>query len=241
MWIAIDTTGSWCSVALGVPGEMNFVAEPMHQGHSGRVLSLVSDLLAQRATQLAQVQGIAFGAGPGSFTGLRIACGVAQGLAFGASKPVVAISATDTLSMRWKAAGLPIAVAYDARMGEAYCAVYTADGVLIDGPFVDRPEQAALRIRAALAAAPFLAVGNGFAAGITPIFAALNQLGSEAIACDAQAWPRADWVLVLAQQRFDQASDPAIFDPALAYPLYVRNQVALNIQEQRAFRLAQQS
>src|SRR5512134_1681456 len=72
--------------------------EPAGQSHSAHVLPLVDAVLAERGWALAHVDGIAFGAGPGSFTGVRIACGIAQGLALGAGKPVVAVGTLEALA-----------------------------------------------------------------------------------------------------------------------------------------------
>jgi tRNA threonylcarbamoyladenosine biosynthesis protein TsaB len=230
MWIAIDTTGSWCSVALGVPGDLDFIAQPMNQGHSSRVLGMVAQLLAQRQLTVSDLTGLIYGAGPGSFTGLRIACGVAQGMALGANKPLVGISATDTLAVRWAGANLPVVVAFDARMGEVYAAVYCAAGLTLEAPFVCAPGALASRLSTLIAGKPFLAVGNAFDGS----FAELTELANLAVDCDASAWPRADWLLGLGAAKLAKSNQPEQFDAALAVPLYIRNQVALNLQEQRA-------
>jgi tRNA threonylcarbamoyladenosine biosynthesis protein TsaB len=229
MWLAIDTTGDWCSVALGQPGQIEFVARPMQQGHSKHLLSAIHHLLAQQQTGLADLTGLAFGAGPGSFTGLRIACGVAQGMALGLGKPLVGISSTDAMAYANAGSNLAQVVALDARMGEIYGAIYDQLGTLVDGPFVCAPEAAALRIKAVLAGQRFVATGNGF----TNAFAALHELSVAAQFIHNQAWPRADAVLAIAAMRFSASPDAALFDPAAASPLYVRNQVALNLLEQR--------
>ncbi len=82
--LALDCSTEYCSVALLVGGETIERNEHAGQRHSELILALVDDVLAGEALALSDVDAIAFGAGPGSFTGLRIACGVAQGLAFGA-------------------------------------------------------------------------------------------------------------------------------------------------------------
>ncbi len=229
MWIAIDTTGSWCSVALGVPGDLDFIAEPMHQGHSRRVLGMVEHLLAHRKVVVADLTGLIYGAGPGSFTGLRIACGLAQGMALAAQKPLIGIGATDTLAVRWAGAGLPVVVAFDARMGEVYGAVFSSTGQVLEAPFVCAPSAYVHKVTPALAGEAFLAVGNAF----DDAFPDLLALAKLALDYDASAWPRADWLLELGVAEFAKSKQPEQFDAALATPLYVRNQVALNLQEQR--------
>lgn len=120
--LALDTSTEYCSVALLLEGE-TFQREALAgQRHSEMLLSMIQELLAAGGTSLRQLDGIAFGAGPGSFTGLRIACGVAQGLAFGADLPVAAICTLEALA---EATGAErVVAALDARMGEVYHAAY---------------------------------------------------------------------------------------------------------------------
>ena len=86
--LALDTSTEYLSLALWLDGQLHVRDLHAGQTHSQRILPLLRELLDEAGLELAQLDGIAFGAGPGSFTGLRIGCGVAQGLAFGASLPV---------------------------------------------------------------------------------------------------------------------------------------------------------
>lgn len=120
--LALDTTTEYCSVALWQNGGVDTREAMAGQAHSQLLLPMVDDLLRQHAVVLKDLDGIAFGRGPGSFTGLRIACGVAQGLAFGAGVPVVGVS---TLLALAEAVRSDHAVCcLDARMGEIYHAAY---------------------------------------------------------------------------------------------------------------------
>ncbi|HET6726259.1 MAG TPA: tRNA (adenosine(37)-N6)-threonylcarbamoyltransferase complex dimerization subunit type 1 TsaB [Gammaproteobacteria bacterium] len=124
--LAIDTATEFCSVALFMDSAMieRAVREP--RAHADNVLPFVAELLAEADLSLAALDGIAFGRGPGGFTGLRVAAAVTQGLALGADLPVVGISDLAALAYGaftthgWRA----VAASLDARMGEIYFGVY---------------------------------------------------------------------------------------------------------------------
>lgn len=136
-WIlAVETSTEWCSVALGraVAGAgIECLVRHEHTGarSSARVLPAAGEVLAEAGIVLADCAAIAFGAGPGSFTGLRTACGVAQGLAFGAGLPVVPVNTLMACAERAREASLPdntaVLVALDARMDEAYSGAFRWD------------------------------------------------------------------------------------------------------------------
>ena len=116
--LALDTSTEVCAVALGDGLTWHERAIVAGQRHSELLLPMIRAMLAERGVTLKQLDGIAFGAGPGSFTGLRIACGVAQGLALGARLPVVGVSTLEALAetRRDQAAGDRVIAALDARM-----------------------------------------------------------------------------------------------------------------------------
>ena len=157
--LALDTFSEYCSVALYRDGAVTAREELAGQTHSRRLLPMLDALLRETGVAVTALDGVAFGAGPGSFTGLRIACGVAQGLAFAHDLPVVAVPSLEALA---QAAGGPrVFCALDARMGEVYAAAYERAGpgwreVLAPGLYApaEVPD---------LPAGDWLGAGSGFA------------------------------------------------------------------------------
>jgi tRNA threonylcarbamoyladenosine biosynthesis protein TsaB len=135
--LALDTASAQCSVAL-VMGEELIVREAATaRDHAQLILPMVDEVLAQAGVKLAQLDGIAFGRGPGSFTGVRVAAAVTQGLAAGAGLPVLPVSDLRALAAQALrlARGMGMSVAagrvlacMDARMGEVYWAMFEAAG-----------------------------------------------------------------------------------------------------------------
>ena len=242
--LAIATSSEWCSVALARGGaqamRVDCASERLGSAQSERLLSMVEELLAGAGLAAADLDAIAFDAGPGAFTGLRIGCAVAQGLGMGLGRPLVAVGSLETLA--WQAVrpepceSRTVLAAIDARMGEVYAAAYRvepAEGgpsvrALVD-PFVADAATAARRLQAALGErerASAVAIGDAAArrACLDPI-----GLGGGSTA----AFPAADALAELAIGRL--VSGEAI-DPADAAPVYVRDKVALDVDEQRALR-----
>lgn len=127
--LALDTATEACSVALW-NGQRRFeLFELCPQQHTQRILPMVEQLLHQSGLELSQLQALAFGRGPGSFTGVRIGIGIAQGLALGADLPLLGISTLATMAEgAWRTAGASrVLAAIDARMGEVYWAQYQRD------------------------------------------------------------------------------------------------------------------
>lgn len=121
--LAIETATSACSVALHVNGRVQEVSEIGNNVHSQVLLTMVREVLEQAHIKIADLDAIAVGQGPGSFTGLRIGVGVAQGLAYGAGCPMVGVSSLDALANQSDNNGYIIAT-IDARMGEVYWCEY---------------------------------------------------------------------------------------------------------------------
>lgn len=128
--LAIEASADACSVALLRDGAVCERNELTPRQHSQLLLPMVDDVLRESATALRDIDAIAFSAGPGSFTGLRLALGTAQGLAYGADLPLIAVSSLATLAQavidaRDLAAGAQVFCVVDARMGECYVGHYT--------------------------------------------------------------------------------------------------------------------
>jgi tRNA threonylcarbamoyladenosine biosynthesis protein TsaB len=224
--LAFDTSTNWLSVACGDGHAWCMRAEPAGQAHSERLLPLVDAVLRECGFALRELDAIAFGAGPGSFTGVRIACGVAQGLAFAAALPLVPVPTLEALAQQgWRTHGVSRVLAcLDARMREVYVAAYErADGGwrVCAEPAVMTPDCVAVPA----GAIDWFGAGDGFAA--YPALATADGLA----ACDAALVPDARAIAELALPRI--AAGEAV-DAAHALPVYVRHRVALTTAEREA-------
>lgn len=195
--------------------------ELVGQKHSELLMGMVDAVLQDAACGIADVEGIAFGKGPGSFTGVRIACGVAQGLALGLDVNVAGICTLEALA---EASGkTKVIAALDARMGELYLAAYERQGegwLEVVAPCLCKAETAPQ-----VAGEGWFGTGSGFA----QYGAALQQrYGAQLAGSDELAAPRAAAVARLAAQIFAQGK---AVDAAQALPLYLRDKVALKTSE----------
>lgn len=218
--LALDTATENCSAALLIGGQVLTREAELARGHAGRILSMIDALLAEAGLGLARMTAIAFGRGPGSFTGVRLAASLAQGLAFGAQLPVVPVSDLQALAQRGMelepALGHAL-VCTDARMGEVYWACFhRREGFAepVSPERVDPPES--VRPPLETGAAGF---GRGFAA--YPQLCALEGLTLRAPW--TQLLPRAAEIARLAAR---EASAGRVLAPEAAVPVYVRDNVA---------------
>jgi tRNA threonylcarbamoyladenosine biosynthesis protein TsaB len=173
------------------------------------------------AITLAQLDGIAFGMGPGSFTGVRIACGVTQGLALGANLPVVGVCTLEALA---EASGKPrVIAALDARMGEIYHAAYEKrDDVwtTVSEPCLCKPEAAP-----SVPGDDWFGVGSGFAVHGAVLG---GRYAGQLLGMDGSMVPQAAAIAALAATQFALGHG---VDAAAALPLYLRDKVALKTSE----------
>jgi universal bacterial protein yeaZ len=138
--LALDTATEACSVALLDGGEKTHLAQFAQREHTKHILPMVDEILAQAGITLHQVDALVFGRGPGSFTGVRIGAGIAQGLAFGADLPVIPVSNLAAMAQaayaQYQAENVLTAI--DARMNEVYFAQWQVQKVRSDfGEFLD--------------------------------------------------------------------------------------------------------
>jgi tRNA threonylcarbamoyladenosine biosynthesis protein TsaB len=128
--LALDTSTEACSVAVVIDGAVYECFELVQQQHSARILPMVQEVLAQAELALTHLDVLAFGRGPGSFTGLRIGAGVIQGLAFGADLPVAPVSSLAALAQGQQAER--VLAALDARMAQVYWGAYirNSEGIM---------------------------------------------------------------------------------------------------------------
>lgn len=232
--LALDTSGTCCSIALlrqTTPDKNAEVIARVHDApreHTQRILPMIDELLADAELSLTQLDALAFGRGPGSFTGLRIALSVVQGLAYGANVPVVPVSTLQALAQQayrknWASLGDKVCTALDARMSEVYMAAYE---IRHNAPQLLVPEQVLVPEDALAAWQPILetpssnikAIGDGWC---------LEALCDENITIErnpdaVKATPLAEDIAPLALDAFKKGQ---IVDAMQAEPVYLRNEV----------------
>ncbi|WP_293781354.1 tRNA (adenosine(37)-N6)-threonylcarbamoyltransferase complex dimerization subunit type 1 TsaB [uncultured Oxalicibacterium sp.] len=220
--LAIETSAESASAALLREGTLISREVEGVVTHSQTILPMVQSLLNEAGIPLAECNAIAYGAGPGSFTGVRTACGIAQGLAFGAELPVVPLVTLLALAQACHEQGSAkdVLAIIDARMGEVYWAQYRYEGewqVIIE-PALSAPNDVA-------PLGVVTACGNGLKA----YSAAFQERDFY-----AHAWPdlmpHAKQVAILGERLFMQGVH---VDAAHAEPLYLRNKVALTTRERQ--------
>lgn len=215
--LALDTATEACSVALLHEGRVFSHYEVIPRLHAQRVLPMVQNLLAEAGVTLSAVDALAFGRGPGAFTGVRIAVGVVQGLAFALERPVLPVSNLALLAQRaWREQGATqVAAAIDARMDEVYWGCYRLEAGVMQLAGVEAvlpPEQVAL---------PRAADGDWFGAGTGWGYAA--RIPVTPVALDAGLLPHAEDVLALALPAFLRGD---VVSAEKAQPVYLRDNVA---------------
>ncbi len=247
--LALDTSSNACSVAVSMSGTLSAQFELTPRDHTHKLLPMIQQVLDQAGVPVAELDAIAFGAGPGSFTGLRIAAGVAQGLAFGLDIPVIPVSTLEALAVQrvlavgagngagtgtrgeqFPAKGAVIHALLDARMSEVYGASYRcvsldSQGLPVLEPLLAEcvlPPSAYLQAMAGLvmeSQVDHYLVGEGW----------LVVDGEEALSVgfttaekSFDLMPRAEEMALIAQRDFDRGN----VQPAeQARPTYLRDEV----------------
>lgn len=229
--LALDTSTESCGVALLDDGLL-LASRAVTRGagfggHSEHVLELIEAVLGTAGRQLGACEAIAFGAGPGAFTGLRVACAVAQGLALGVGCRVVPIDCLAAMAMqsasRDERTDSIVLVAQDARIGELYVGIYKTDGEeveVLEAPFLIGASRLAQHIQR-----DDIDVVVGSGAALYPGVAALARYQPGVERPDAVA------IGQLAARTFRDTGGVLAQDAA---PIYIRDRVALTISERAA-------
>ena len=226
-FLAFDTSTEFLSIALQANGKTYSHFQNAGQAASQLILPQIQVLLESAKVKLNELDGIAFGAGPGAFTGVRVACGVAQGLGFGANVPVVGVNTLHAVAQGCfiQSNGAErVIVCTDARMGEVYFAAlekHDDTWVEISATQVCKPE-----------ASPLIEVGDWVGAGsgwavYDDVLSARYQVTEKL----PTITPTAEAILQLAMPIFAaKQAQPA----SEARPIYIRNRVALTSSERAA-------
>jgi tRNA threonylcarbamoyladenosine biosynthesis protein TsaB len=219
--LALETSTEYCSVALWQDGAVLGHGMLAGQKHSEILIPMLDGLMREAGVKLTDLAGIAFGAGPGSFTGVRIACSTAQGLALGANLPVARVCTLQALA---QASGQDkVIAALDARMAEVYYAAYeNKDGawVTVCEPTLCLPHDAPY-----IAGTGWFGTGSGFIAHGEQL---RKSYAANLAAVDELAVPQATAIAQLAATMI--AAGEGV-DAAEALPLYLRDKVALKTSE----------
>ena len=218
--IALDTATEQCSAALYLDGELHSVEVRAPRRHGDLILGQIDMLLSAAGVGRTSLDGVAVGRGPGAFTGMRLALGVAQGIAFALDRPVVPISSLHALAQQaltGRSSPVAVLAALDARMGEVYWSLCPVAGerVVAAAEQVGAPES----VRPAWPTGARAALGSAFVA--FPELVASADLPAEAV--DADALPHAREVALLAVDAWERGEAVA---PEDAQPVYIRDDVA---------------
>jgi len=246
--LAIEVSVDRCSVGMLAGGMLSW-RESVNGRAAELILPLIADELEHRGIHRSALDAIAFSAGPGGFTGLRVACGIAQGLGWALDRPLLAVDSLAAVAWQSRSSEIQrVAVAMDARMGEVYAGLYIVD-----------PQGTVQTLRAPWLATP-QALAQGFARELGPlnswlaagdaftVYEALVQPGAgdaaqggplselsehEWCRVETASAPRADAIAAIGARLWREGhAIPA----GEASPVYVRDKVALDVDEQRALR-----
>lgn len=220
--LALDSSTDACSVALYANGEMNSAFELAAKSHTQRLLPMVDELLSAQGCGLSDLDAIAFGRGPGSFTGLRICMGIVQGLAFGANLPVIPVSTLEAMALGYYRANSscvqPVMTALDARMNEVYWCAYERAGEQVKplvAEAVIKPELLSVDTNLPEFSQGFVGVGPGWH------YPAMQFLAPQSIFMDAH--PRAEEMALIAARLWAEGAAINVLD---AEPVYLRDSIS---------------
>lgn len=223
--LALDTSAEGCSVALLADGAVTERFELAPREHTRLLMPMVRGVLAECGLSPQDLDALAFAAGPGSFTGLRIATGVIQGLAFGLDLPVVPVSslavvAAEVISCHSLEEGDGVAVAFDARMSEVYWGCFKARSGM---PELVGTERVCLPHLVSLSDADLAINWRGAGSGWSYHEQMPASVRERVTSMDTSVVPRARYVAILAEAAYHQGEGVMA---AQAQPLYLRDTVA---------------
>jgi tRNA threonylcarbamoyladenosine biosynthesis protein TsaB len=218
--LAIETATSACSAALFIDGHIQERHALAPRQHAALILPMIESLLVEADLQARQLDAIVFGQGPGSFTGVRIAASVVQGIAFGAGLPVVAVSTLATLALGAMAESgeAQVMVALDARMAEVYWGVYIQGeaGLPVEqaGECVCAPGDVPLPPDGC-----WVGAGSGWESYAGAL---MSRVGERVVRVLPDLEPRARDLVRLGAERFSRG---LVIPPEQALPVYLRDRV----------------
>lgn len=215
--LVIDTATEACSVALELDGKVYSRFEICPQQHSQRILPMIDEVLSAAGISLDALDYLGFGRGPGSFTGVRIATGILQGLALGTGLKVVGISTLATMAQQALMQNPNLTHIYsaiDARMSEVYFAHYQVTNglvTLIDEEWVLPPEST-------------LSLIKEQGAGVGTGWQAYTELNPQGLTTELESvlYPNAEYILPLAKQAIQKGLAVEVED---IQPVYLRDKV----------------
>lgn len=220
--LALDSSTDACSVSLLIDGHCLSLFELAAKSHTQRLLPMVDEVLQEAGCKLTDLDAVAFGRGPGSFTGLRICMGVVQGLAFGCDLPVIPVSTLEAMALGYYRSHSDdtrsVLVALDARMDEVYWSLFSVNKgmpVAISDEFVMKPDLVVEHEKLEGLQHALVGIGPGWN------YHAMNALAPASLIVDAQ--PHAENIVLIAQQRFAAGQTINVLD---AQPVYLRDSVS---------------
>jgi tRNA threonylcarbamoyladenosine biosynthesis protein TsaB len=226
--LAIDTASEACSVSLWSDGKVCARFEVAGRTHSERLRPMVDQVLAEAGLRPAQLDGFACGIGPGSFAGVRIGVSFVQGMAAALDRPVVPLISLELLALRAFREGATVALtAIDARMDEVYYAAYAIDADGRPKTLVE-PRVCAPQAVPSATHGKACGVGSGWKVYSDALVTAIGAMPAQLL---ADALPDvADGIALAVDRMLRGEGQPAV----QVQPLYLRNRVALTLEEQRA-------
>ncbi len=225
--LALDTSSEGCSAALIKEGKVTSVYQVVPRDHTRKIIPMIQQVLKESGTEPEQLDAIAFGRGPGSFTGLRIAAGVTQGLAYGLGIKVLPVSTLEAMALEaFVVSGhQQVATAIDARMDEVYWGAFeVVDGnvVAVQPECVCKPEDVMLA-EGGTSGAAFSGVGSGWS-----FVQRMPESVQGRVSLDDQAlMAKAEYIVRIADRKYSASNGASedIVSAEQAIPVYLRDTV----------------